>query len=60
MGFRLFICFKLEAWQHFICYFVVDMQDFKKVMKQDYFLEFQIIQGATVLDFQLDPSKFNP
>ena len=34
-SFRLFSCFKLVAWQHIICYFVVNMQDFKKDMKQN-------------------------
>ena len=38
---RLFSCFKLAAWQNLI------RQDFKKDMKQNYFLEFQIVQGAT-------------
>ena len=36
------------------------MQDFKKDMKQNYFLEFQIVQGAIFWDFQLALSKFNP
>ena len=33
------------------------MQDFKKVVKQNYFLEFQIVQGASFLDFQLAPAN---
>ena len=47
-SFRLFNCFKLAAWQHFIIHsFVVNMQDFKKDMKHICFLEFQIAQGTT-------------
>ena len=41
-SFRMCSCFKLAAWQQLIIYyFVVNMQDLK------YFLEFQIVQGAT-------------
>ena len=46
-SFRLFSYYKLAAWHHIIYYFVVNMQDFKKDMKLIYFLEFQIVQGAT-------------
>ena len=56
-SFRLFSCFKLAAWQHFIYRFVVNMQELKKDMKQNYFLEFQIVQGETLLDLAW---KFNP
>ena len=34
------------------------LQDFKKDMKK-YFLEFQLVQGATFPDYQHAPSKFN-
>ena len=44
-SFRLLSCFKLAAWQHVIYQFVVNMQ--MKDMKQNYFLVFQIVQGAT-------------
>ena len=42
--FRLFSCYKLVAWLHLIYQFVVNLQDLDK---QNYFLEFQIVQGAT-------------
>ena len=45
-NFRLLCCFKLAAWQHLIIYqFVVNMQDLKKDMKQNYCLELQISRG---------------
>ena len=57
-SFRLFSCFKLTAWQNLIINsFVVNMQDFKKDMKQIYFLEFQIVQGATSETFSLPPAN---
>ena len=41
----------------FIYSFIVNMQDFKKDMKQNYFLEHQIVQEATFRDFQLPPAN---
>ena len=57
-SFRPFGCFKLAAWQHLIIYqFKVNMQDFKKDMKQNCVWNFRLSRGQPSDTFSWPPTN---